>query len=365
MPSSLTELRPDPAAPVRAVRLGPREAIFDHRADGTIYIRSPHKLAPHPAKLTERLEHWANVAPDRTFMAQRDALGGWRRISYAQTLEQVRRIATALLRRELSPERPIVILSGNDIEHALLGLAAMYIGIPYAPISPPYSLISTDFGKLKHILDLLTPGLVFAADGEVFSRAIEAAVSPALEVVVTRNPSAHRPMTLFAELAGTRADPAADAAHARGRARHHREDPVHVGLDRHAEGRDQHPAHVVLEPGDAAHLARLLPGRAAGDRRLGAVASHRRRQPRRRPRARRTAARCISTRASRCPARSNETVRNLREIAPTWYFTVPKGYEALLPFLRADDELRRELLQPAQGAVVRGRRRSHSRCSTR
>src|SRR4249920_2843473 len=115
MPMSLTELRPDPAAPVRAVRLGPRDALFDHRSDGTIYIRSPHALAPYPTKLTERLEHWAGVAPDRTFMAQRDATGGWRRVSYAEALERVRRIATALLRRDLSPERPIVILSGNDI----------------------------------------------------------------------------------------------------------------------------------------------------------------------------------------------------------------------------------------------------------
>ncbi len=145
----LTDLRSEDAAPVRPVRLGPREAVFDHRPDGTIYIRSPHQLAPYPVKFTERLEYWAKSAPDRTFMAQRDASGGWRRLSYAQTLDSVRRIATALLKRNLTPERPIVILSGNDLEHALLGFAAMYIGIPYAPISPPYSLISGDFGKLR------------------------------------------------------------------------------------------------------------------------------------------------------------------------------------------------------------------------
>jgi feruloyl-CoA synthase len=76
-------------------------------------------------------------------------------------LSEVRRIATALLQRELSPERPIAVLSRNDIEHALLGLAAMYTDIPYAPISPAYSLMSSDFGKLRGILALLTPGLVF------------------------------------------------------------------------------------------------------------------------------------------------------------------------------------------------------------
>ena len=104
----LTELRSEDAAPVRPVRLGPREAVFDHRPDGTIYIRSPHQLAPYPVKLTERLEYWAKTAPDRTFMAQRDAGGGWRRLSYAQTLDSVRRIATALLKRNLTPERPVV-----------------------------------------------------------------------------------------------------------------------------------------------------------------------------------------------------------------------------------------------------------------
>jgi feruloyl-CoA synthase len=97
----------------------------------------------------------------------------------------VRAIAQALLGRKLAPERPIVILSGNDLEHAMLGLAAMMIGVPYAPISVPYSLMSTDFGKLKSIMETLTPGLVFAASGKAFSRAIEATVPQDIELVVT------------------------------------------------------------------------------------------------------------------------------------------------------------------------------------
>ena len=127
---------------MRAVRLGPRDVVCEHRSDGTIHLTSPHALAPYPAKLTERLEYWAAVAPERTYLAQRTAASGWRKMSYGETLEQVRRIGAALLRRDLSPERPIAILSGNDIEHALIGLAAMYVGIPYAPISPAYALIS-------------------------------------------------------------------------------------------------------------------------------------------------------------------------------------------------------------------------------
>src|SRR5262245_57838390 len=175
------------AAPMRAVRLGPRDVVCQHRPDGTIQLTSPHALAPYPAKLTERLEYWAAVAPERTYLAQRAAGPGWRKMSYGETLEQIRRIGAALLRRDLSPERPIAILSGNDIEHALIGLAAMYVGIPYAPISPAYALISTDFGRLRSIIDLITPGLVFAADGDGYARAIEAAVRPEVEIVVTRN----------------------------------------------------------------------------------------------------------------------------------------------------------------------------------
>ena len=122
----------------RPVRLGPRDVEIERRPDGTIHLKSPHMLAPYPAKLTERLEHWAATAPNRTFLAQRQRDGDWRRISYGETLAAVRRIGEALLARDLSPGRPIVILSGNDIEHALLGLAAIHVGIPYAPVSPAY-----------------------------------------------------------------------------------------------------------------------------------------------------------------------------------------------------------------------------------
>src|SRR3954468_14878742 len=187
------------SAPLRPVRLGPADVLLDRKSDGTILLRSPQPLDAYPQKLTERLEHWAKAAPDRVFLAQRTADGSWREVTYAQALTQVRSIAQSLLTWRLSAERPIAILSGNDIEHALLGLAAMTIGVPYAPISVPYSLMSGDFGKLKSIMENLTPGLVFAADGKVFSRAVEAVVPSGVEIVVTANP-ADRPANLFADL---------------------------------------------------------------------------------------------------------------------------------------------------------------------
>src|SRR5919108_3536977 len=159
--------------PMRAVRLGPRDVLVERRADGAILLRSPHALPAYPAEMTERLEHWARVAPDRTFFAQRRG-DGWRALTYRQALERARRVGQYLLHKNLSAERPLVVLSGNDIEHALLHLGAMYVCIPYAPVSPAYSLLSTDFGKLRAIFELLTPGLVFASQRESYKKAIDA-----------------------------------------------------------------------------------------------------------------------------------------------------------------------------------------------
>src|SRR5262245_3225202 len=159
-------------APLRAVRLGKLDAILEERAGGVVHIRAAQSLGRYYDNLSQPLEHWAKAEPDRVFLAQRDAQGQWRRFSYAEVLADVKCIGAALLRRGLSAEKPMVIISGNDIEHALLALAAMYVGIPYAPISPAYSLMSTDFGKLREIINLLTPGLVFANDGGPFARAL-------------------------------------------------------------------------------------------------------------------------------------------------------------------------------------------------
>src|SRR4051812_33768197 len=173
--------------PFRPVRLGPRDVTVERKPDGTIYLRSPHKLPAYPTSITDCLLQWAQKTPETIFMADRVA-GSWRTTSYADTLARVRRIGGALLTRKLSPDRPIVILSGNDLEHQWLGLAAMHVGIPFSPISPAYSLISSDFANLKHIFGKLTPGLVFASDGVQFQRAIDAMLGRDAELVVTRNP---------------------------------------------------------------------------------------------------------------------------------------------------------------------------------
>ena len=147
-------------------------------SDGVLYLQSRHTLGPYPRRISERLEHWAERAGDRAFLAQRDAASGWRTLTYAEALAAVRRIAAALLERRLSAERPLVILSGNSIEHALLALAAMHCGVPYAPLATAYSLQARDYATLRQIVGPLSPGLVFAAEGRDFERAL-AAVLPA------------------------------------------------------------------------------------------------------------------------------------------------------------------------------------------
>ncbi len=171
------------AAPIREIALGAADVKIELRADGAILLRSPHALGDYPGKLTERLAHWARDTPARRFIAQRDAAGAWRSLTYAQTWQRVRSIGQALLERRLSQERPLAILSDNDLEHALLALACMHVGVAYVPVSSAYSLVSTDFAKLKYVMGLLTPGLVYATDGARFARAIAAAVPAGTEVL--------------------------------------------------------------------------------------------------------------------------------------------------------------------------------------
>lgn len=336
---------PDPIrvakqAPLRPVRLGAFDAVLEHKPGGVIHVRTSRTLAPYHGTIGEPLAHWAKAAPDRVFLGQRDADGRWRTLTYAQVLAEVKRIGAALLARGLSAERPIAIISGNDIEHALLALAAMTVGIPYAPISPAYSLMSSDFSKLRAILKLLTPGLVFANDGGPFARALYETVPDDIELVVTRNPLGDRPVTMFGDLPGTEDAGAVAAAQAQVA-------PDTIAKFLFTSGSTGHPkavinTHRMLLSNQAMLAAGFcfvadtppvvvdwLPWSHTfgSNHNFNMVLVN--------------GGSLYIDDGNPTPPGVPKTVRNLRDIAPTIYFNVPKGYEALIPHLRTDDALRR------------------------
>ena len=327
------------AAPRRKITLGPTEMSVERRADGTIIAASPHALGPYPEKATDRLAHWAAAAPDRVFLAQRDGKGPWRTITYAQALASVRGIAAALLQRDLSPERPIACLTGNDLGQALLTLAAQYVGVPFAPISPAYSTISQDFGKLRAIVDLLKPGMIYATTATPVARALETVIPADAEIVVAAvSDGSRRPQTSLTDLIATPVTAAVDAANAK------------VGPDTIAKflftsGSTGVPKAVINtqrmmcanqvmfssacpflieEPPvlvDWLPWSHTFGGNHNFNLALFAGGSF------------------YIDEGRPLPGAIEQTVQNLREIAPTVYFNVPRGFEALLPYLKSDDAL--------------------------
>lgn len=329
------------SAPYRPINIWRAEVDVETRRDGTMLVRSPRDLGPYPDKLTERLVHWAAARPDATFIAQRVNGGDWRRVSYAQALAIVRRLGASLLARGLSSERPLVILSENDIEHQLLGLAAMYVGVPFAPISPAYSLVSSDLAKLRHIIGLLTPGLVFASNGERYARALTSVVPDDVEIAVTDRPPSGRKAISFADLASGASMVDVDAAHAA-------VTPDTIAKFLFTSGSTGRPKGVIntqrmlcsnAEIGAATvygwlhetppTLVDWLPWNHTfgGNANVGTVIYF--------------GGTLYIDEGRPVPNLFDETVRNLREIAPTTYCNVPKGYEFLVHHLRREPDLRR------------------------
>src|SRR5579885_3409121 len=175
-------------------RFAEPDIALDHLADGSLLLRSRTPLLPYGRCLGDFLEEWAARAPQRLFLAER-APQGWRRLCYGEARQAVRAIGQALLDRGLSAERPVLILSGNGIDHALLALGAMHVGVPVVPVSVAYSRLSQDFAKLRHILSLVRPGLVFAESGAEFETPLVALDLGEAELVLGRDPPRDRRST--------------------------------------------------------------------------------------------------------------------------------------------------------------------------
>ncbi len=336
----------------RELKFGVTRVCLREGEAGVRYLRADQPLETHAARMTDRLLHWASVAPERTFMARRvrnadGSSGDWRHISYAEALASARSIGQALLDRGLGPERPVVVQSENDLEHALIALGCMYAGVPYSPASPAYSTISQDYEKLRHVLQTLTPGLVYASDASRYGKAIAAAVGPDVEVVLGKGQLKGRKSTPFIDLLATRATAAVDdAMRATG--------PDTITKFLFTSGSTKLPKAVINTHGmwcaNQQQMRQSMPVLAeeppvlvdwlpwnhtfGGNHNVGLTIYN--------------GGTLYIDDGKPTPALAHETLRNLREIAPTVYFNVPTGFEQIAAAMKTDDALRKTLLSRVQ-----------------
>jgi len=322
----------------RQVSIG-RPAVEVSERQGVLHMRSLEPLAPLPERLLDRLVHWAEVRGQQTFLAVRGENGEWQHTSYAGMLDAVRAIAQRLLGFGLSAERPLAILSGNGLQHLQMALGAMYAGIPYCPVSPAYSLLSQDHAKLRHVCDLLQPGLLFVDNAAPYQRAIDAVMAADVPVITVRGEVAGRPNIDFASLLAEPGGAEAQAAFAA-------TGPDTIAKFLFTSGSTKLPKAVVTTQRmlcanqqmllqtfpvfgeEPPVLVDWLPWNHTfgGSHNVGIVLYN--------------GGSFYLDDGKPTAQGFAETLRNLKEISPTAYLTVPKGWEELVNALEQDAELR-------------------------
>ena len=335
----------------RPLRFGVTRVTLKDGVPGTHYLKADQELQAYPDRLTDRFQHWATNKPNQTLFARRvkladGTLGDWRHVTYAQAWATARNIAQALINRGLNAERPVVILSENSLEHALLALGCMVAGVPFVPTSPPYSLISQDYDKLKHVLRTVTPGMVFASDTR-YAKAIAATVSSDMEIVMNEGGIEGQQVTSFEALCQTPATSQVDAAIAA-------TGPDTIVKFLFTSGSTKMPKAVIntqrLWCANQQQMMQSMPVLAeaplvlvdwlpwnhtfGGNHNFGMVVFH--------------GGTMYIDDGKPTPTLMHETLRNLREIAPTVYFNVPTGFEAIALAMKTDDLLRKTLLSRVQ-----------------
>jgi len=338
---------------VPAVKLWSPDLAWEERANGEILVWRRDPLGPSPEKLNERLVHWAHTAPNRIWMADRRGREAWRTITYAEALDSIRRIGQFLLDQGLSVERPLLILSENSIEHALIALGAQHVGIASAAITPAYST-AADLGKLADIVAQITPGLVFADDAEPFRRALDEIFADGTPVVGLHHLPEGRANTFrFDEVLGTEPGDAVDRAFASvgphtvakflftsgttgtpkaviqtQRMLCSNQEMV---ADCYAYFRDEPPVVVDWAPWN--HTA-------SGNKVFNLVVYN--------------GGTYYIDRGKPAPALIGQTLDNLRDVSPTWYFNVPAGFEMLIQAMREDEGLRRNFFRDLKVLMYAG-----------
>jgi feruloyl-CoA synthase len=330
--------------------LAPPEVEREDRADGSFVLRSPRPLQPYARCIGDWLDHWARFAPQTVFLAEKTALGDWQRVSYGEVRRKVGRLAQGLLDARLPPG-PIVILSDNSIDAALLGLAAMYVGRPMCTVSSAYSRLATEFSKITGILNLLQPAVVYASDVTIYGPAIRAWAGDARVVVSEGADSLEGAMSLGL-IEAEETSSVADAAAA-------------IRPDDHAKylltsGSTGQPKVVInthrMLCANQQQIAQAWPFLArqkltlldwlpwshtfGANHNFNMVLSH--------------GGTLYIDDGRPVPGLIEKTLANLRVVRPNFYFSVPRGFDMMLPYLEKDAELAEQVFRDMEGVFYSG-----------
>ena len=168
----------------RTSNFKPHDVSSEQRSDGTLLLRSNAEMGDVVDTSADWLHRWSEEAPERIFLAERSG-AGWREETYQSTLQKVRAIAASLLARGMGPDTPILIMSGNGVDHGLLTLAAHYVGVPTAPIAEQYALIPAARERLEHAISLVNPRMAYVVDADKFAHAITIDALAGVEIVAS------------------------------------------------------------------------------------------------------------------------------------------------------------------------------------